>query len=218
MSASPNASGVDPALIAGWVAARSCARGVAAPIGDHGGWRVDTRSDLEWCRYIFARADREISTLARTIERPQVFIKVCATDADMLALLPNGWVLQARCWVMTATVDPIRRQLAAGYRLRVDETDGVIAATILAPDGTFAASGYAAETAGVFAYDRIVTSPDHQRRGLGHAVMGALHGQRRDAASREILVATDQGRALYTSLGWTVQSAYASALSPAVYA
>ncbi|WP_010186440.1 GNAT family N-acetyltransferase [Sphingomonas sp. PAMC 26605] len=214
MSASPSADGVDPGLLAGWVAARSIARGLPAPVAVHGGWRVDTHSDVEWCRYISARPDSAIAALARTIARPRVFIKVCADDAALLRLLPDGWTLQDRAWVMTSTADPPARSLPSGYTLALEEIDHVIAATITAPDGTLGASGYAVETAGVFAYDRIRTSADHQRRGLGHVVMTSLRTQRRSGASREILVATDQGRALYSSLGWTVQSPYASALSP----
>ncbi|TPG54004.1 GNAT family N-acetyltransferase [Sphingomonas glacialis] len=214
MSASLSADGVDPDLLAGWVAARSLARGVAAPVADHGGWRVDTRSDVEHCRYIFARTDPAIASLARSIDLPRILIKVCTQDAALRALLSGGWALQDRAWVMTSLVEPPERRLASGYTLTVEHTNGVIAATITAADGSLAASGYAVETDGVFAYDRIRTSADHLRRGLGHAVMTALHAERRSAASREILVATDQGRALYTSLGWTVQSAYASALSP----
>ena len=32
----------DPTLVRGWLAARSLARGLPAPVADHGGWRVDT--------------------------------------------------------------------------------------------------------------------------------------------------------------------------------
>lgn len=215
MSASPSAEGIDPALLAGWVAARSIARGVPTPVADHGGWRIDTRSDMEYGRYIFANARPEIALLARTIARPKLFIKVCAPDAALMRLLPEGWAIQAPAWVMTSVVEPPERPLPAGYVETAEFTNGVLSSTILAPDGSLAASGHAVETAGVFGYDRIRTSPDHQRRGLGHAVMAALRRERRSTASREILVATEQGRALYTTLGWTVQSAYASALSPA---
>lgn len=215
MSGLPSAEGVDPELLAGWVAARSMARGVAAPVADHGGWRVDTRSAVEYCRYIFPRIDARIATLAATIERPGVFLKVCAGDATLMRLLPVGWAVQPAAWVMTSDAEPKPRALAQGYTLRVAASEAVTAVEILAPDGTLAASGYAAETGGVFAYDRIRTGPEHQRRGLGRALMTALRARRRSPASREILVATDQGRALYESLGWRVRSGYASALSPA---
>ncbi|MGY2736416.1 GNAT family N-acetyltransferase [Sphingomonas sp. UYP23] len=214
MSALLNADGVDPELLAGWVAARSIARGVAAPVADHGGWRVDTRSDVEYCRYIFVRGDAAIATLAHSIHQPRILIKACVEEAALIALLPDLWALQDRAWVMTSLAEPPARRLAEGYTLAVEHENRVIAVTVTAADGSLAASGYAVEIDGVFAYDRIRTSADHQRRGLGHAVMSTLHAQRRSVASREILVATDEGRALYTALGWSVQSAYASALSP----
>jgi predicted GNAT family acetyltransferase len=77
-----------------------------------------------------------------------------------------------------------------------------------------AASGTAAETAGVFVYDRIITEPDHRRRGLGRGVMAALRETRVDQKTTELLVATDDGRALYTTLNWTVLSTFATAEIP----
>jgi GNAT superfamily N-acetyltransferase len=52
--------------------------------------------------------------------------------------------------------------------------------------------------------------PTHQRRGLGTAVMQTLRCCRRDEQARELLVATDAGRALYEKLGWRVISPYAT--------
>jgi predicted GNAT family acetyltransferase len=67
----------------------------------------------------------------------------------------------------------------------------------------------------VFIYDRIVTDPLHRRRGLATALIGALGATRRSRASREILVATQDGRALYSALGWTLYSHYMTAFIPA---
>ncbi|WP_430984552.1 hypothetical protein, partial [Escherichia coli] len=54
MNGSASADAVDRELIAGWLHARSVARALPTPVADHGGWRVDTRSEQEWCRYVFA--------------------------------------------------------------------------------------------------------------------------------------------------------------------
>ena len=70
------------------------------------------------------------------------------------------------------------------------------------------------EAAGVFVYDRIETAPAHRRRGLGRAVMAALADARRSRAASQVLVATDDGRALYARLGWSVYSTFATAVIP----
>ena len=51
----------------------------------------------------------------------------------------------------------------------------------------------------------IETEPEHQRRGLGSAVMATLANTATDlGATTGILGATVQGRALYEALGWQV--------------
>ncbi|WP_375395745.1 hypothetical protein [uncultured Sphingomonas sp.] len=42
--------------------------------------------------------------------------------------------------------------------------------------------------------------------------MAALHGSVRDRTSPELLVATEDGRSLYSMLGWRVIAPYATAL------
>jgi GNAT superfamily N-acetyltransferase len=95
--------------------------------------------------------------------------------------------------------------------MEIKQIGTIVEARILSPTGILAASGYAAETEQVFVYDRIVTEPGHRRKGLGHALMQALHDARRDTAKRELLVATEDGRALYSTLGWQTISPYSSA-------
>ncbi len=104
-----------------------------------------------------------------------------------------------------------RRTLADGYRITTEQSGPVVAVRILGETGELAASGYGAETDHVFVYDRIVTEPAHRRKGLGHVLMQTLHAARRDPDSLELLVATDDGRALYETLGWRVVAPYASA-------
>jgi predicted DCC family thiol-disulfide oxidoreductase YuxK len=59
-----------------------------------------------------------------------------------------------------------------------------------------------------------MTAPEHQRRGLGTAVMAALTTAAMGLeAATGILGATEQGRALYEALGWAV----AGPLSSFVY-
>ncbi|WP_242443674.1 GNAT family N-acetyltransferase [Sphingobium sp. LB126] len=87
----------------------------------------------------------------------------------------------------------------------------VLEARIFFETGALAASGYAVETGDICIYDRIVTEPDHRRKGLGHALMRALHDARRHVGGMELLVATQDGQALYSTLGWETISPYSTA-------
>jgi predicted GNAT family acetyltransferase len=112
---------------------------------------------------------------------------------------------------------PDRRGTAAlppGYRIEMLASGATTSVRITGETGELAASGYATEAGGVFLYDRIVTEIDHRRRGLGSAVMSALAGVRQSAASVPVLVATEDGRALYTQLGWTLHTPFSTACIP----
>lgn len=106
------------------------------------------------------------------------------------------------------------RPLPEGYELRCDRNGTTTTARVIAPDGGPAASGYATEAIGVFIYDRIVTAPEHQRKGLGNVIMNVLKGQRQSEHAPELLVATEEGRGLYTSMGWGVISPFSTAFIP----
>lgn len=203
-------------LLFGWLAARSIARGLPAPVADRGGFRVDTGGEVEICRWAFTRPADGLAELGRVLDAPGYFLKLCGTGEDLLATLPPNWQLQKEPgYVMQGPqTPPPPAALPAGYRLQLDRDFRGSRVTILAPDGTLAASGTAAETAGVFVYDRIITEPDHRRRGLGRVVMAALRETRTDSIATELLVATDDGRALYATLGWTVISPFVTAEIP----
>lgn len=60
-------------------------------------------------------------------------------------------------------------------------------------------------------YDRIETSQYHQRKGLGSCLFGELQKiADKKGIENNILVATEEGRLLYESLGWKVVSLYTS--------
>lgn len=202
-------------LIRAWLAARSLARGLPAPVDEAGAFRVDVHTEAETRRWVFPASTPELGRLARSITEPRHFIKLCGEGSELLAALPAGWRL---CEPGHLMVGPGRGDAAAcpaGYRLSACCAAGIACVQVRAPDGGLAASGYAAELDGVFIYDRIITEPAHQRRGLGRLLMQALGGCKRDAQATELLVATDQGRALYESLGWSVLSPFSTASLPA---
>jgi GNAT superfamily N-acetyltransferase len=98
--------------------------------------------------------------------------------------------------------------------MEVSSLGSAIKAAIISKDGSLAASGYAAEHGQAFVFDRINTHPAHRRRGLGRALMAALGEMQQSAGTTRVLVATEEGRALYSTLGWTLLSDYSTIVIP----
>ncbi|HEY5805109.1 MAG TPA: GNAT family N-acetyltransferase [Lysobacter sp.] len=206
---------LDPRLVFAWQAAHSIARGSPPPVHDREGFRVDTHSEKEVKRWVFPRLCDGLREIARDITAPRHYLKLCGPDEELRSALPPRWEVQPANYFMEAagvTLDA--KALPHGYRMEVHQSGPVSRACILAPDGELAASGCAAETADVFIYDRIETSPDHRRKGLGVAVMAALGGARKSSDCPQLLVATEDGRGLYANLGWTVLAPFAAATIP----
>ncbi|WCM28362.1 GNAT family N-acetyltransferase [Sphingomonas sp. QA11] len=202
---------VDPMMLHAWLAARSIARGLPAPVPEHGGFRVETHTDEEIRRWVFPRVGTGLVELGRTIHEPLHLLKLCGPADALLASLPHGWQLHPPTYFMTATTGWTERPLPAGYSVEVSRRDTVIELRVMSDSGDLAASGYAAETAHAFIYDRIITAPDHRRKGLGHVVMAGLSRARQNPDIPQLLVATEEGRALYSTLGWRTLSPYSTA-------
>lgn len=206
-----SASHVDPALLWGWLAGRSLARGLPQPVPDHGGMRVDTASPDEVRRYVFAGPDPRLAELAASVRTSRSFIKMCGSGDQLLALVPARWRLQPGGYFMTqAGMGGEPHMPGPGYRLEIMERGGVYAARIHAGDGSVAASGYAVEHDGCLVFDRIHTDAAHRRRGLGRAIMPALGAMQQAHQASRVLVATEEGRSLYEALGWQVVTAYST--------
>lgn len=208
-------SHVDPSLVLAWQTAHSIARGSPAPVHDRGGFRVDSHTEAEVKRWVFPRPGDGLREIGHEIDAPRHYLKLCGSNEALRRALPSRWDVQPSSFFMIATMtSPDARPLPAGYRMELERTGSVIRASVLAPDGQLAASGCAAEAAEVFIYDRIVTAPDHRRKGLGLAVMTALASGRRAVTGAQLLVATEDGRRLYGTLGWTVLAPFATAVIP----
>ena len=131
------------------------------------------------------------------------------------ALLPDRWRIRSTSCKMIGPAHPDRSgPLPLGYQLQVDTAGATTAARIVDEMGRTAARGFAAELGDVFVYDRIFTERDHRRKRLGRTIMAALSSARTSARLTDILVATADGAALYTALGWRVYSPYSSADIP----
>lgn len=176
---------------------------------------MDTHSEKETKRWVFPQLCEGLREIAVEIAAPRHFLKLCGTPDELQRVLPARWEIQPENYFMQAvSVNGGIRTLPDGYTMALRQTEPFVRAEVIAPDGSLAASGCAAETADVFIYDRIETAPDHRRKGLGMAVMSALRSARKSLAAPQLLVATEDGRSLYENLGWTVIAPFATATIP----
>ncbi len=215
----PNAHAPDDCFLA-WIRGWALTREVDPPLPHADGFHIAVGLPRQAARYVFASPSPAIAELGASVSQPWVYIKACATSGQLRALLPARWRIEDLHYMMTCDARPFPGggAVPAGY---VTEVDDLIEATgrghvrVVAPDGALAASGHVAMGERLAIYDRIGTEAAYQRRGLGRAVMHALQVLARAHGRHEgVLVATDQGRALYEAIGWRLHSPWAGAVIP----
>nr|WP_255671948.1 GNAT family N-acetyltransferase [Glycomyces amatae] len=115
---------------------------------------------------------------------------------------------------MTTAFAPTAYAVPDDYRLTVETEGALTVARAFHRNGDLAASARLGRSGGFGVFDKVVTAPAHQRRGLGSTLMRALSGNAR-ALGMEwgLLVGSDEGRALYEHLGWTYVSDFPGARS-----
>jgi GNAT superfamily N-acetyltransferase len=205
----------DPVLIARWAEAWAISRDATLPMARDGGLYIHVGQPEQVGRYIFASLDETpIRELAARIDRPLLYLKVCAPAGAVRPLLPSGWEIATPGYMMTAPVAAMlgTPALAADFTLSVSRDGPITFATITDRAGEEAARGRIVAMGDLVVFDRIRTAEKHQRRGLATAIMHTLAAQ---ADARGIgdamLCATPPGRALYETLGWSLHSDYTTA-------
>jgi predicted GNAT family acetyltransferase len=107
-------------------------------------------------------------------------------------------------WMMSIQLGSQRRTaLPDPYVAELDVTGRVVRLRLVTDTGQLAASAQVAVVDDCAVPDKVETTAEHRRRGLGGAMMTALVDAAVElGARRGLLMASTQGRALYTSLGW----------------
>ncbi|WP_191842424.1 GNAT family N-acetyltransferase [Catellatospora chokoriensis] len=204
-----------PDLMAGWVHGWAVSRAASVPVAVPQGWRIDVGAPGHRLRYVLHTPDeRSLSRLGERQDAPGTWIKVAADPAYLRAALPPQWTMADTGYLMTTTFTGEADQPPTPYTIRTT-TDDVVVATVLDATGTPVASGRLGPAGEVGVIDQVETDPAHRRRGLGRVVMRLLgHHAVRLGMRTGALVATDDGRQLYSTLGWTVRTPIAAAYVP----
>ncbi|MFI5845552.1 GNAT family N-acetyltransferase [Catenuloplanes sp. NPDC051500] len=204
-------------LVIAWSRGWARSRGVPALVNIPGGLRLDIGRPGHRRRYVLHTWDPDyLREIGRNISTPGTWLKIDCAAEELSAALPPHWQMFETSYLMSAPLRPERVDVPPPYLLTVGaDQSRVVTATIRDRSGETAASGRLAAAGGVGVIDQVETAPGHRRRGLGTAVIQALT----DHAARQgvrlgILAATDDGRALYRTLGWTSHTELATAFIP----
>jgi GNAT superfamily N-acetyltransferase len=194
-------------LVMAWGAGWAVSRGVSPIAVIPGGFRADVGRPGHQVRYVLHTYTPEsLADLGRRVTGPGAWIKICGPAADLRGALSGAWTMFDTGHLMTAPLGETDPSPEAGIAV----ADGVTTVTI-----EDRASGRLVLRDGFGIVDQVETDPAHRRRGLGTAVMRTLEGWAAcRGAHTGILIATDEGRALYGRLGWTVRSPVAAGFMP----
>ena len=181
---------------------------------DSDAWRIDVGQPDQIARYVYADAIDAVAARAAAIRQAFVLLKVCADAETVRPLLDARWVIQPPGFMMTLSGTMGMDTAPPGYRFEIDP-GSVTFVRLLASDDEEAARGRVTVVEGRIIFDRIATTPAHQRRGLASAMMRKLESIGRAQGGIDgVLVATEAGRKLYERLGWRLHSAYTTAVIP----
>jgi len=196
----------------GWAASRSTS--MPEPLRD-GAWRIAVglpghrRRDL-----LPAWPAERLHAWADAVAAPGTWIKALADPAALD--LPAGWTLQPTEYLMSTTLQAATPPgLASDYRVEQLAEAAALECHVLAADGQLAARARVGLAGPHAVFDQVVTHEAHRRRGLARQAMALLTLAALDRGARQgLLVATEDGRALYSTQGWRLESLMAAACVP----
>lgn len=200
-----------------WLKAWSLSRELPLPIKFKSGFKIDVNYEKQKIRYVFPNINEDFIELANSITEPWFFLKVCSTPDSLKNLLPPRWIIQPQGYMMTNTQGMIEKtvNLNDKYKIEFEQYNSTYVIKIIANNDDLAAIGRVILVDDLAIYDRIATDSNHKRNGLATVLMKDLE---KIALSKGIysifLVATEEGKLLYESLGWEVSCLYTSIVIP----
>ena len=174
--------------------------------------RADTTGDWEY--FASDPTDDEFAALAaKTAEAPSRGLTVLTNDIHRYSALGGQHGLNVTSASQTMMIVDMETQDAEDPWLSDDDLafstsqqDGVHFAEVRSGE-TLAASGRVYVVGDTAVFDKIITEPQFQRRGLGSFIMRALAAQAFEHdVTTGLLLASADGQKLYSHLGWSTVS------------
>jgi GNAT superfamily N-acetyltransferase len=204
-------------IIEKWLTAWSLSRNLPLPVKYKSGLMVEVGYENQKRRYVFPQLNDDFLELSESINEPCIFLKVCASVDELKSKIAPRWIIQPQGYMMTCfhPMNIPNRSLNENYTLEFEQYNTTYLVRIVTNEGQLASTGRVVLVDDLAVYDRISTEPQHKRMGLASLLMKELE---KIALANNIhnnfLVATEEGRSLYQSLGWKVYSLYTSVVIP----
>ncbi|MEU4208609.1 GNAT family N-acetyltransferase [Streptomyces sp. NPDC026206] len=193
-------------LVSTWVSGWAVSRGTPQPVERPWGFFIEVGAPGHVARHVLPDADGpSVRGAAASVTVPDTWLKVPVEPELLAHWLTRDWVVDEEDpgHLMAVDLHATEPIPPGGYTASVEFRAGVTYVRVCDAAGETAANGQLALVGQAAVFDRIATEEAHRRRGLGNFVMRALADHAvAEGAILGVLGATDDGRALYETLGW----------------
>jgi GNAT superfamily N-acetyltransferase len=208
---------ISPNVVEKWLKAWCLSRELPLPVSFKSGLKVDVGYEKQKTRYVFPELNDDFIQLSKHIDEPWVFLKVCASPDEIKNHIPEKWIIQPQGYMMSSLL-PMNiknTKLHSDYKVEYSTYNSTFVVNIATQNGESASIGRVVLVDDLAVYDRISTDDNHRRKGLASFLMKELENiALSKGISKNFLVATEEGKSLYESLGWQVYSLYTSIVIP----
>lgn len=204
---------ISPDILKKWLTAWSLSRELPLPIAFRSGFKVEVGETKQKERYVFAELNEDFIELSNTINEPWIFLKTFAPPEEIKSHVSEKWTFQPQGYFMVCS-EPMffqNRHPDTEYKFEFDHYKSTFVVRILTQNNEEVAIGRVVLVDDIAVYDRIITESNHRRKGLATIIIKELEKiAHSKGITKSILVATEDGKQLYESLGWEVHSLYTS--------
>ncbi|QDQ15682.1 GNAT family N-acetyltransferase [Streptomyces spectabilis] len=199
-----------PELVRTWAAGWAVSRRTPPPVEQPWGIYLDVGTAGQVGRHVLPYATEPVvRAAAASVRVPDTWLKVPGEPEEVEPWLPEGWVVdKEECGhLMSVRLRATDPAAPDGCTVSVETRDGVTFVRVRDEAGAPAAQGQMVVLGEAAVVDRVVTDEAHRRRGLGSHVMRVLADEAlARGAGLGVLGATDDGHALYRTLGWKLSA------------
>jgi hypothetical protein len=198
-----------------WLKGWALSRELPLPVKYKSGYMIDVGYENQKRRYVFTEPNNDYIQLSKSIDEPWVYLKACTAPDKLKSMLSKKWVIEPQGYMMSCSTQMSfsNRNLSDDYKFEFDNYNSTFVIRIVTKNGELASIGRVVLVDDLAIYDRISTEVNHRRKGLGAILMKELEKiALANNVSNNFLVATEEGKSLYLSLGWEIYSLYSSAV------